>query len=103
MKFLDFLEGTLWIILIGMILGISVMACKYDSRTYSTAISYAKEIDHNHFGGETSVERVLPGLYKVTHKDGKVESLVQGYSEENSGYVTFMEPALLDLQEQLNK
>ena len=102
-KFLDFLEKILWITLIGIIIGISVMAIKYDSRTYSTAVSYAKEIDHNHFGGVTNVERVLPGLYKVTHKDGKVESLVKGYTEENSEYIIFMEPALLDLQEQLNK
>lgn len=102
MKFLDFLEGTLLVLAIGIIIGMSMLAVKYDDRTYSMAVSYAKEIDRNHFGGETNIERVIPGVYKISHKDGKIESLAKGYTEELSDYVIFMMPALEDLSESIN-
>ena len=84
-------------ILLIFVIGVGTLGIKYDNRVHERAVTDAKRVSAVSIGGETNVSRVIPGVYKVTHRFGKVETMLRGYSEDVTGYYSFIDDVMSDI------
>lgn len=85
----NFLEITVLIMMIGLVLFIGYGVTKYDDDAHKRAVSWAEQIEKSHiYSGDTYVDQVCPGIYKVYHENGAIDKLRSKGVTDNEYYIS---------------